>query len=166
MLRVDHAGELGARQIYAGQLAVLGGTPAGGVIAHMAAQEQKHLDAFDRLVVERRVRPTAMLPVWNAAGFALGLGTALMGKEAAMACTVAVEEVIAEHYGEQVSELSKEGWDGEAEIREMFREFREDELEHKDTGYEHDAVKAPMYKALSATIKAGCRGAIFITERV
>lgn len=115
--RVDHACELGARQISAGQLAVFGGTPGGSVIAHMAAQEQKHLDAFDRLGVERRVRPTARLPVWDAAGFALGLGTALMGKEAAMACTGAVEEeVTAEHYGEQLSELSKEGWDGEAEI--------------------------------------------------
>lgn len=166
MLRVDHAGELGARQIYAGQLAVFRGTPVGSLITHMADQEQKHLDAFDRLVVERRVRPTAMLPVWNAAGYALGLGTALLGKEAAMACTVAVEEVIAEHYGDQVAVLGEKGWEGEGELREMFREFRNDELEHKDIGFEHDAEKAPMYKALSGAIKAGCRAAIYVTERV
>jgi 3-demethoxyubiquinol 3-hydroxylase len=166
MLRVDHAGEVGARQIYAGQLAVFGGTSIGKVIAHMAAQEQKHLDAFDRLVVERRVRPTAMMPVWNAAGYALGLGTALLGKEAAMACTVAVEEVIAEHYNDQVRMLLQKGWEEEEELRATFREFRDDELEHKDTGIEHNAERAPMYKALSAIIKAGCHTAIRITERV
>jgi 3-demethoxyubiquinol 3-hydroxylase len=166
MLRVDHAGELGARQIYAGQLAVFGGTKVGAIISHMASQEQKHLDAFDRLVVERRVRPTAMLPVWNVAGYALGLGTALLGKEAAMACTVAVEEVIAEHYNDQVETLKRDEWQGEGELRDMFREFRDDELEHKDIGFEHDAEKAPMYKLLSNVIKAGCRGAIYVTERV
>lgn len=164
MLRVDHAGELGARQIYAGQLAVFGGTPVGKVIQEMADQEKKHLDAFDRLVVERRVRPTAMLPIWNAAGYALGLGTALIGKEAAMACTVAVEEVIAEHYNDQVRTLLS--WEDEDELRATFREFRDDELEHKHTGIEHDAESAPMYKAMSNVIKAGCRAAIMITERV
>lgn len=164
MLRVDHAGELGARQIYAGQLAVFGGTPVGKVISHMAEQEKKHLDAFDRLVVERRVRPTAMLPIWNVAGYALGLGTALIGKEAAMACTVAVEEVIAEHYNDQVRTLLD--WENEEELRAMFREFRDDELEHKDTGIEHDAQSAPFYRTLSNVIKAGCRAAITITERV
>lgn len=166
MLRVDHAGEIGARRIYAGQLAVFGGTPIGDVIHEMAEQELKHLNAFDRLIVERRVRPTAMLPVWNVAGYALGLGTALMGKEAAMACTVAVEEVIAEHYNDQVRILLGEGWEDEEELRKIFREFRDDELEHKDTGIEHDAESAPFYKAMSAFIKAGCRVAIATSERV
>lgn len=164
MLRVDHAGEIGARQIYAGQLAVFRGTPVGSVISEMADQEKKHLDAFDRLVVERRVRPTAMLPIWNVAGYALGLGTALIGKEAAMACTVAVEEVIAEHYNDQVRTLLD--WEEEEELRALFREFRDDELEHKDTGIEHDAEQAPFYKAMSNVIKVGCRTAIAITERV
>ena len=164
MLRVDHAGEIGARQIYAGQLAVFRGTPVGSVISEMADQEKKHLDAFDRLVVERRVRPTAMLPIWNVAGYALGLGTALIGKEAAMACTVAVEDVIAEHYNDQVRTLLD--WEEEEELRALFREFRDDELEHKDTGIEHDAEQAPLYKAMSNVIKAGCRVAIAITERV
>lgn len=164
MVRVDHAGELGARQIYAGQLAVFRGTPVGSVIQHMADQEVKHLSAFDRLIVERRVRPTAMLPVWNAAGYALGLGTALIGKEAAMACTVAVEEVIAQHYNDQVRTLLE--WEDEEELRKMFREFRDDELEHKDTGILYDAEKAPFYRAMSGVIKAGCRAAIAISEKV
>lgn len=164
MLRVDHAGEIGARQIYAGQLAVFGGTPVGKVIKEMADQEQKHLDAFDKLIVERRVRPTAMMPVWNVAGFALGLGTALIGKEAAMACTVAVEEVIAEHYNDQVRTLLT--WEDESELRAVFREFRDDELEHKHTGIEHDAEQAPFYLTMSRCIKASCRAAIMISERV
>lgn len=166
MVRVDHAGEIGARRIYAGQLAVFGGTPIGTIIAEMAEQELKHLNAFDRLIVERRVRPTAMLPVWNVAGYALGLGTALLGKEAAMACTVAVEEVIAEHYNNQVRVLLGEGWEHEEELRAMFREFRDDELEHKDTGIAYDAERAPFYRALSAVIQAGCRVAIATTERI
>lgn len=164
MLRVDHAGELGARQIYAGQLAVFGGTPVGDVIQSMAEQEEKHLRAFDRLIVERRVRPTAMLPVWNVAGYALGVGTALIGKEAAMACTVAVETVIADHYESQVRTLMDD--EDEGELRAMFREFRDDELEHKDTGIEYDGEKAPFYRTLSNAIMLGCRGAIAITERV
>ena len=167
MLRVDHAGELGARQIYAGQLAVFGGTQVGEVIREMAEQELKHLKAFDRLMQERRVRPTAMLPIWNVAGYALGLGTALMGKEAAMACTVAVEEVIAEHYNDQVKILlDSPEYEDEDELRETFREFRDDELEHKDTGIRHNAENAPFYNALSAVIKAGCKIAIATSERV
>jgi 3-demethoxyubiquinol 3-hydroxylase len=166
MLRVNHAGEIGARQIYAGQLSVFGGSVVGKVIQHMADQEQKHLDTFNRLIIDRRVRPTALMPLWNVAGYTLGLGTALMGKEAAMACTVAVEEVIAEHYNDQVRTLLQDGWQHEERLRAIFREFRDDELEHKDTGLEHDAENAPLYKGLSAVIKAGCRTAIFITERV
>lgn len=166
MLRVDHAGEVGARQIYAGQLAVFRGTPVGEVIHEMAEQERKHLDAFNSLIVERRVRPTAMMPIWNVAGYALGLGTALLGKEAAMACTVAVEEVIAEHYNDQVRVLLQDGWEDEESLRATFREFRDDELEHKDIGIEHDAERAPLYSAMRAVIKAGCHAAISITERV
>lgn len=166
MIRVDHAGEVGARQIYAGQLAVFRGSRIGDIIKEMADQELKHLQAFDRLIVERRVRPTAMMPLWNVMGYGLGLGTALLGKRAAMACTVAVEEVIAEHYNDQVRVLLGDGWEKEEELRVMFREFRDDELEHKDTGIEHDAENAPMYKTLSNVIKAGCKAAIYVTERV
>lgn len=164
MIRVDHAGELGARRIYAGQLAVLGNTSVGKVIEEMAAQELKHLNTFNNLIVQRRVRPTALLPVWHVAGYTLGVGTALLGKEAAMACTVAVEEVIAQHYNDQVRTLLP--WSDEEELRTTFRQFRDEELEHKETGIEYDAKRAPFYRALSSVIKLGCRAAIAVSERV
>ncbi|MBO6782555.1 MAG: demethoxyubiquinone hydroxylase family protein [Alphaproteobacteria bacterium] len=161
MIRVDHAGEYGAARIYAGQLAVLGKRPVGDTIRHMAEQEQKHLDAFDELVAERRVRPTVLSPVWHAAGFALGAVTAAMGERAAMACTVAVEEVIADHYADQAARLGED----ETELREMIEEFREDEIGHKDTGLEHDAELTPGYRLLSQVIKAGSRTAIWLSTR-
>ncbi len=162
IIRVDHAGEYGAARIYAGQLAVLGKEPVGDTIRHMAEQEQKHLDAFDRLIVERRVRPTALGPVWHAAGFALGAASAALGERAAMACTVAVEEVIEEHYAEQAAMLG----DDEGELRDMIEEFRAEEVEHKDIGIEHDAEQTPGYKLFSEAIKAGSRAAIWLSTRV
>ncbi|KAA8495018.1 5-demethoxyubiquinone hydroxylase, mitochondrial [Porphyridium purpureum] len=166
MLRVNHAGELGARQIYAGQLAVLGNSSVGGMIREMAQHELEHLQEFEKLVVERRVRPTVMLPLWNIAGFALGFGSALMGKEAAMACTVAVEDVISKHYNDQVRELLQPGWEHEQPLREKLRKFRDDEMDHHDIGIEHDAQKAPAYDFISNIIKQGCHAAIFVSERV
>lgn len=162
IIRVDHAGEYGAARIYAGQLAVLGKEPVGETIRHMAEQEQKHLDAFDRLIVERRVRPTALGPVWHAAGFALGAASAALGERAAMACTVAVEKVIEEHYAEQAAQLG----DDEAELRDMIEEFRAEEVEHKDIGLDHDAEATPGYKLFSEAIKAGSRAAIWLSTRV
>lgn len=162
MIRVDHAGEYGAARIYEGQLAVLGKRPVGDTIRHMAAQEQKHLDAFDRLIVERRVRPTILSPVWHAAGFALGAASAALGERAAMACTVAVEEVIEEHYAHQAEQLGED----ERELREMIEEFRAEELEHKDTGLEHDAEATPGYRLFSQAVKAGSRAAIWLSTRV
>ena len=108
MIRVDHAGEYGARRIYEGQLAVLGRDAGGGSIRRMYDQELEHLDRFDKLLVARRVRPTALQPLWHVAGFALGAATAMMGERAAMACTVAIEEVIDEHYGGQAARLGPE----------------------------------------------------------
>ena len=161
MIRVDQAGEYGARRIYEGQLAVLGRTPAGPVIRTMHEQELAHLQTFDRLIAERRVRPTLLQPVWHVAGFALGAATALMGEKAAMACTVAVEEVIDEHYARQAEQLGAD----EAELKETIEQFREDELEHRDTGLEHDAEGAPAYPVLTGAIKAGSRLAIWLSER-
>lgn len=103
IIRVDHAGEYGANQIYAGQMAVLGKTSAGNTIQHMWDQEKDHLKKFEELIPKYRVRPTAFLPLWNVAGYALGFGSALLGKEAAMACTVAVESVITDHYNKYIS---------------------------------------------------------------
>jgi ubiquinone biosynthesis monooxygenase Coq7 len=161
-IRVDHAGEYGAKRIYEGQLAVLGRTKYGPLIEHMKAQEQVHLDTFSRLIGERRVRPTALLPFWHVAGFALGAATALLGHRGAMACTVAVEEAIDEHYRAQEDILG----DDEAELRADIARFRAEELEHRDTGLEHEAEQAPAYRLLSAAIKTGCKIAIKISERV
>jgi 3-demethoxyubiquinol 3-hydroxylase len=161
-IRVDHAGEYGAKRIYQGQLAVLGRTKYAPVIRHMQAQEQEHLDTFARLIAERRVRPTALLPFWHVAGFALGAATALLGPRAAMACTVAVEEAIDAHYRAQEATLPAE----EATLRGTIAKFRAEELEHRDIGLEHEAERAPAYRLLSAAIKAGCKVAIKASERV
>lgn len=165
MIRVDHAGEYGAARIYEGQLAVLGNRPVGEQIRAMADQEQRHLDTFDRLVVERRVRPTALSPLWHVAGYALGVATAAMGERAAMACTVAVEEVIEEHYAQQSEQLGE----GEAELREVIDEFRQDEIEHKEIGLDHiggDVEGATAYPVLSQAIKSGSHLAIWLSTRL
>ena len=165
MIRVDHAGEYGAVRIYEGQLAVMRGRPesqgAARAIAHMAEQEQRHLKAFDRLVNERRVRPTALEPVWRVAGFALGAATAFMGEKTAMACTAAVEEVIDEHYASQLEKL-----DGDPALKKTLTEFRADEIAHRDEALAHGAEAAPGYRLLSAAIKTGCRVAIKLSERI
>ncbi len=166
MLRVDHAGEYGATRIYEGQLAVLGHRPVGRTIRQMAAQEEEHKAAFDKLLVEHGIRPTVLSPVWNLAGFALGAATAMLGERAAMACTVAVEEVIGEHYAAQVQRLQDLDEDeGDRLLVETLSKFRDDELEHRDTGLAHDAEGAPAYPLLSALIKSGTRSAIWLAER-
>ncbi len=162
MIRVDHAGEFGAARIYDGQLAVLGRSKSAATIRRMAEQEQRHLAAFDKLVVERRVRPTALSPLWHAAGFALGAASAVLGERAAMACTVAVEEVIGEHYAAQAEKLG----DDEAELRSLIEEFRADALEHRDTGLAEGAEEMTGYRPFTDAIKAGTRLAIWLSERV
>lgn len=162
IIRVDQAGEYGAARIYAGQLRVLGKTDAAPTIRHMAEQEQVHLDTFNKMAPERKVRPTLLAPVWHVAGYALGAGTALMGERAAMACTVAVEEVIDEHYAAQAKTLGED----EKPLRDTIEKFRAEELEHRDIGYEHGAERAPAYPFLSRTIKGASRFAIWLSERV
>ena len=162
MIRVDHAGEYGARRIYDGQLAVLGKNAGGGSIRRMAEQEKEHLDTFDRMIVDRNVRPTVLAPVWHAAGFALGAGTALLGERAAMACTAAVESVIDEHYAKQAQELG----DDEADLKSTIEQFRADEQEHHDTAIDHGAEQAPGYEILSGAIKSGTRLAIWLSTRI
>jgi ubiquinone biosynthesis monooxygenase Coq7 len=162
MIRVDHAGEYAAARIYAGQLAVLGRSASAPALQEMAAQEQQHLDTFARLVVRRRVRPTAMLPLWHVMSFALGAATAAMGPRAAMACTVAVEEAIDEHYAGQIAALD----DSEAELRDSITRFRDDELHHRDVALAHGARQALGYRVMTTAIKAGCRAAIAISERL
>jgi ubiquinone biosynthesis monooxygenase Coq7 len=166
MLRVDHAGEYGAVRIYQGQRAIFEGLPhkaeTAALVAGMEAGEAQHLATFDRLLAERRVRPTLLAPFWNAAGFALGAATALMGEKAAMACTEAVEDVIEKHYAAQAEELGED----EPGLATTIRQFREDEIGHKTTAETHGAHEAAGYPVLSAMIKAGCRLAIRIAEKV
>lgn len=162
MIRVDQAGEYGAIRIYQGQLRVLGRSPSAPVIRRMAEQEQRHLDAFNALMVKRRVRPTMLMPLWHVAGFALGAGTALLGERAAMACTVAVEEVIDEHYARQAEALGAE----DKELKSVIEEFRDDEIAHGEVARDHGATDAPAYEALSAAIKAGSRLAIWLSTRI
>jgi 3-demethoxyubiquinol 3-hydroxylase len=161
-IRVDHAGEYGAAQIYAGQLAVLGRGPHAAELRHMQAQEQEHLDSFSDLIHERRVRPTALLPVWRVAGFALGAMTAALGPHAAMACTVAIEETINDHYAAQEAALGEE----EPALKETIARFRAEELSHRDTALANGAEKARGYRLLTSIIKAGCKAAIRISEQV
>ncbi len=162
MIRVDHAGEYGARRIYEGQLAVLGRNAGGGSIRRMYDQELEHLDRFEKLMVARRVRPTALQPFWHVAGFALGAATAMMGERAAMACTVAVEEVIDEHYGGQAERLGPE----EADLKGTIETFQADEREHRDTALDHGAEQTPGYEVLRGAIKSGSRLAIWLSERI
>ncbi len=163
MIRVDQAGEYGAKRIYAGQLAILGQTaPGAKAIAHMAAQEQRHLDFFNDAIVRRGVRPTVLHPVWNAAGFALGAVTAAIGPEAAMACTVAVETEIDRHYSQQLAELG----DSDPGLSDAIRDFQAEEVEHRDHALAAGAERAPGYPLMSALIRAGCRAAIALTQRI
>ncbi|KAF9127969.1 ubiquinone biosynthesis monooxygenase Coq7 [Mortierella sp. 14UC] len=167
MVRVDQAGELGANWIYRGQYAVLGSDKkVGPLLQHMWDQEKHHLKVFDGIVSQYRVRPTALRPIWEMAGFALGAGTALLGKEAAMACTEAVETVIGGHYNDQLRELLKIDHPDIAELRKVVKQFRDDELEHLETALEHDAQKAPQHELLSNAIKQGCKAAIWISSKV
>jgi 3-demethoxyubiquinol 3-hydroxylase len=166
ILRVDHAGELGAVRIYQGQLAVLGAMRrtrrSCDLVRHMAEQEAHHKAAFDHLLTEHQTRPTALEPLWSAAGFALGAATALIGEKAAMACTVAVEDVIEDHYRRQAEEMAEV----EPELAGKLQELRGEELEHRAAGLAAGGEKATAYPMLSGLIKAGCRLAIRIAEKV
>ena len=162
IIRVDQAGEYGAKRIYEGQLAVLGESAAAPVLRDMLAQEEQHLAKFNTIMADRKVRPTVLQPFWHVAGFALGAATALLGKEAAMACTAAVEDVIGEHYAEQTAQLG----DDESDLRETIAAFRGDELHHRDVSLQHGAESAPAYLPLTTAIKAGTRLAIWLSKRI
>jgi 3-demethoxyubiquinol 3-hydroxylase len=163
MIRVDQAGEYGAARIYAGQLAVLGDRhPASRAIRHMATQEQRHLDHFNKVMAERSVRPTLLQPFWHIAGYALGAVTAAIGPEAAMACTAAIETEIDAHYTQQREELG----DSDPELSAAIADFQSEELEHKATAIAAGAERAPAYPLMSGLIRLGCRTAIALSKRV
>ena len=162
ILRVDHAGETAAAKIYDGQLAILKDTPVGPTIQHMKDQEEEHLDTFNRLLVENDTRPTALLPLWNVMGYGLGVASALMGEKAAMACTIAVEEVIGEHYAKQAETLDKK----DNKLKSTLEKFRDDELDHLETGVQHDGENAPGYEIMITIVQFGCITAIKISEKI
>ena len=161
MIRVDHAGEYGAARVYEGQLAVLRPGPDADAVKEMAEQEKRHLARFDEILVDRRVRPSVLSPLWHTAGYALGAATALLGPKAAMACTAAVEEVIDAHYAEQAEALG----DDESELRTLIEEFRQDELAHRDIALDRGAEEAAGYELMTGAIKAGSRLAIWLAKR-
>jgi len=162
MLRVDHAGEYGATRIYRGQLDVLGRSRAAGEIRGMAETENGHLARFEELLHERRVRPTLLYPLWSFAGYALGAATALLGERAAMACTVAIEDAIDEHYLQQAEYLAE----ADPALRETVLAFRDDELAHRKIATSLGAEDAFGYELISVAVKAGSRIAIWLSTRL
>ncbi|MFN7038518.1 MAG: demethoxyubiquinone hydroxylase family protein [Alphaproteobacteria bacterium] len=160
IIRVNHAGEYGAKRIYEGQLAVLKDTPSYQTISHMKDQEEKHLKYFEEQLKEKRIRPSILFPLWHVGGYILGVTTSLLGEKAAMACTEAVEEVISEHYEKQIEIL-----DSDPKLREKIQEFRNEEIEHQNTAIHNSSYDAPIYSILTNTIKFGCKTAIWLAKR-
>jgi 3-demethoxyubiquinol 3-hydroxylase len=175
---VNQAGELAAVLIYAAQMPLVTGAHPHlrPLMAHMYDQEVGHLTTFEGLIAKHRVRPTALYPLWRVMAVGLGWSTAMLGREAAMACTEAVETEIGGHYNEQIRTLLEmfEGWEAEGyevgdELRTLtntLRRIRDEEIEHLDHAVDHDAKKAQPHWLLEGVIRAGCRGAIWVSERV
>lgn len=176
IIRVDHAGEFGAKVIYDGQIAALKlrkDEEALKIVQHMKDQEVVHFDYFDAEIKKRKIRPTVMQPIWRVGGFALGFFTALTDKKAAMVCTTAVEETIDEHYQEQMKDIEKESAFLEGEEKEglealksKIEKFREEELEHRDTAYENDAEDFVAFNPLSTFIKGATKFAISVSKKI
>jgi len=162
---VDHAGEFGAIRIYSGQSALIQDNQHAQKIQEMYTQELVHVDLFTKLIQERRVRPSALSPLWHVGAYALGMGTALLGKEAAMACTEAVEEVISDHYNDQLREYIEKNPD-DIELREVIRKCRDDEIEHQKTAVEYNAHEAKMYNIIYPAIKTITTTAVWIATRI
>ena len=185
-IRVDHAGELGALRIYQGQLAVLTRLPnwwSPGVnqvpadshksetpiqaINHMLEQERGHLEKFEKYMHQYQARPTLLAPLWGAAGYAAGAVSAVMGEKTAMALTISIEEVIQEHYNDQIRALHElKLKDVEPELRQTLVQFRDDEAEHCETGIEYHGLEAPLYDVFSKIVKTGCGLVIKVAEKI
>ena len=166
IIRVDHAGERGAIKIYEGQLLALKTFKQDEVlkrkIEEMKEHENEHYDFFDKEIQKRKIEPTKLLPLWDVMGVALGFSTAMLGKKAAMLCTASVEEVIDDHYKNQIYKLKED----EKNLKEKIIKFREDELHHKDIAYEKGATKKGLYSIMDKIIKTGSKIAINISEKV
>lgn len=162
VIRVNHAGEYGAKMIYAGQMFVLKNAKSYATIKHMASQEEEHLEYFSKQIGERRVRPTFMMPFWHVGAFAMGAATAILGEKAAMACTEAVEDVIEKHYQEQLDSLD----DSEMELKQKIKKFRDEEIEHRDIGIANESQSAPSYNLLKAAVGCMTKLAICVSKKV
>ena len=165
-IRVDHAGERGAIKIYEGQLLALNTIVKDDdlkkIINEMKEHEQEHFDFFEREIKERNINPTKLLPIWDLLGLGLGFGSTILGKKAAMLCTASVEEVIDEHYKNQIDQLEND----EKGLKEIITKFRKDELDHKDIAYEEGATKKGFYSLMDKVIKTGSKFAISISEKI
>ena len=166
IIRVDHAGERGAIKIYEGQLLALGTIKQDKnlrkIIEEMKEQEKEHLEYFEKEIQKRKVKPTYLLPLWDLMGISLGFGTALLGKKAAMLCTASVEEVIEEHYENQLSKIGED----EKELKKKIEKFKGDEMNHKNTAYESGASKIGLYSIMDKIIRTGSKIAITISEKI
>ena len=165
-IRVDHAGERGAIKIYEGQLLALNtfikNDKLKKIIEDMKEHEKEHCNYFENEIKKRKIKPTKLLPLWDLLGVGLGFGSTILGKKAAMLCTASVEEVIDEHYLNQIKELEND----EKKLKEKIIKFREDELHHKDIAYEEGATKKGLYSILDKLIKTGSKIAINISEKI
>ena len=165
-IRVDHAGERGAIKIYEGQLLALNTIikeeSLKKIIEEMKVHEKEHLDFFEKELKTRNIEPTKLLPLWDILGVALGFGSTIMGKKAAMLCTASVEEVIDKHYQNQINQLEID----EKNLKNKIIKFREDEIHHKDIAYEEGATKEGAYFLLDKIIKTGSKIAISISEKI
>ena len=166
IIRVDHAGERGAIKIYEGQLLALKTIKQDqdlrDKIEEMKENEKEHLEYFEKEIQKRKIKPTYLLPLWDVMGVALGFGTALLGKKAAMLCTASVEEIIENHYAEQLKKIGND----EKKLKEKIEKFKAEEVEHKNTAYEEGATNKGLYSIMDKVIRAGSRIAITISEKI
>ena len=165
-IRVDHAGERGAIKIYEGQLLALNtfikDEDLKKKIEEMKVHEKEHCDYFENEIKKRNIKPTKFLPLWDILGVSLGFGSTILGKKAAMLCTASVEEVIDDHYSNQIKQLNND----EKKLKEKIIKFREDELSHKDIAYDGGATKEGLYGLLDKVIKTSSKIAIAISEKI
>ena len=166
IIRVDHAGERGAIKIYEGQLLALKTIKQDNnlkdKIEEMKEQEKEHLEYFEKEIQKRKIKPTYLLPLWDVMGVALGFGTAILGKKAAMLCTASVEEVIEDHYQNQLKKLG----DDEMDLKTKIEKFKEEEVDHKNIAYEAGATNKGLYSVMDKVIRTGSRIAITISEKI
>jgi len=166
IIRVDHAGERGAIKIYEGQLLALKTIKQDETlrdkIEEMKKQEKEHLEYFEKEIEKRKIKTTSLLPLWDIMGVALGFSSALLGKKATMLCTASVEEVIDEHYQNQLKKLGND----EKNLKKKIEKFKKDEVDHKNIAYESGATNKGLYSIMDKIIRTGSRIAITISEKI